>query len=127
MRVFVSHGARDSWLAKQIARCIGELGVDTFLDAYDIETGDDIESRIWKGLSVSDELLVLLTPMSDRRGWVWMEIGAARASGKRVSAVLYGITVDDLEREHGAGPLVRQLARHLNDIDSYFDELKRRR
>jgi hypothetical protein len=47
LRVFVSHGARDTWIAKQIARCIHDLGVDTFIDAYDIETGDDIEKNAY--------------------------------------------------------------------------------
>jgi hypothetical protein len=125
--VFVSHGAGDTWIAKQIARCIGDLGIQTFLDAYDIETGDDIESRISEGLRTCDELLVLLTPMSHRRAWLWMELGAARLSGKRVSVILCAIAVEDLDREYGAGLLLRQLSRNLNDIDVYFNELNRRR
>ena len=126
MKVFISHGARDMWIAKQIGRCINDVGAQIFLDAYDLATGDDIESRIWANLKGCDELLALFTPQSDRRGWVWMEIGAARAMSKRVAAVLYGVTVADLEREHGAGPILRLLARDLNEIDLYFDELRAR-
>jgi hypothetical protein len=114
------------WIAKQISRCITDAGALSFLDAYDLATGDDIESRIWENLKVCDELVALFTPQSDRRSWVWMEIGAARAMNKRVSAVLYGLTVEDLEREHGGGSVLRLLARNLNEIDLYFDELRAR-
>ncbi len=39
--VFVSHSSRDTWVAKQIAREIGQAGAETFLDAASIEVGDD--------------------------------------------------------------------------------------
>ena len=48
--VFVSHSAKDRWIAKQIAACIEErgrkYGVRTFLDEKDIEGGESIPESI---------------------------------------------------------------------------------
>ena len=128
MKVFVSHGYRDMWIARQIARCIGDTGADTFLDTYDIVTGDDFETRIKGGLAQCDELLALFTPLSIRRAWVFMEIGAAWMQNKRVSAVLYGLTLRDFEAESasGAGLLASRHVRDLNDFDHYVTELTAR-
>jgi hypothetical protein len=111
-----------------MARCIGDLGADSFLDAYDIVTGDDFETRIKDGLAGCDELVALFTPMSMRRAWVFMEIGAAWVQGKRVSAMLYGLTLRDFEGEAatGAGLLASRHVRDLNDFDHYLSELKTR-
>ena len=128
MRVFVSHGSQDQWVAKQMARCIADIGCGTFLDAHDIDTGDDFETRIKDGLEQCDELLAFFSPFAVRRAWVFMEIGAAWMREKRVSAVLHGLTLSDLDGESGpgAGLLSRRHVRDLNDFDRYLDELKQR-
>ena len=126
--MFVSHGARDTWIARQMARCIGDAGAATFIDAYDLATGDEFEGRIKDGLARSDELLALFTPLSIRRAWVFMEIGAAWIQNKRVSAMLYGVTLRDFEGEMatGAGLLASRHVRDLNDFDRYLSELESR-
>jgi hypothetical protein len=42
VRVFVSHGSHDTWIAKQMARCIEACDATTFVDVYDIKTGDEL-------------------------------------------------------------------------------------
>jgi hypothetical protein len=128
MKVFISHGARDAWIARQMARCIADLGAGTFIDIYDIATGDEFETRIRHGLAECDELLALFTPLSIRRAWVFMEIGAAWVQGKRVSAILYGLSLQDFDSEPatGAGLLAQRHVRDLNDFDQYLRELKNR-
>ena len=44
--VFVSHSARDTWVARQIAEQIRKCGAKPFLDEADIEVGDDFEQEI---------------------------------------------------------------------------------
>ena len=124
--MFLSHGARDAWIARQMARCVIEAGAETFLDVYDIETGDDFEERIRDAVINCDELLALFTPFSMRRAWVFMEIGAAWAQGKRVSAILYGMTIKDFDTDNatGAGLLKTRHVRDLNDFDQFLRELE---
>ena len=55
-----------------------------------------------------------------------MEIGAAWGQGKRVVAVLYGVSVKELENTGGRGVLEDINVVELNKIDDYLTELSRR-
>jgi nucleoside 2-deoxyribosyltransferase len=124
-RIFISHGWADRWVALQIERHVREIcGCDTFIDVYDVKKGDDIESRIFDELPRCDELVVLLTPWSVDRNWVWVEMGAARALGKRVIAVLYQVRLEDIDASKGGVTFLRSKnVLEINDLDAYFDEL----
>lgn len=128
MRIFISHGSHDSWVARQIERCIRECGASTFLDINDLETGDAFKARIKDEIKASDELVALLTPFSRRRSWLWNEIGLAWGLGKRIVAITYGMEMSDLDREGegGRGVLEGYHFRPLNQFDEYLTELKRR-
>jgi hypothetical protein len=124
--VFVSHGSHDTWIARQMARCIGDCGVETFIDAYDIKTGDRWEDVLITELDRASELAVMFTPFSRSRAWVWMEIGAALRGRKRVVPFFYGMTMRDLEKQGTVWPLSGTYARGLNDFDVYLAELRER-
>jgi hypothetical protein len=64
MKVFLSHSSRDKWAARRIAEEIERLGVDTFLDEKDIETGMSIDTAIHASLRECEDVLVLLSPVS---------------------------------------------------------------
>ena len=127
-RVFISHGTQDEWVANQIGLRIKQAcGAEYFLDAKDIAKGDEIEAVIFRELPRCDELVALLTPWSVHRNWVWVDIGAARALDKRIVAVLYGLTLQELEQVRGGkaclGPT--NIAQ-LNEFDKYLEELQSR-
>lgn len=126
-RIFVSHGWSDRWVAEQIARRLRAIDIDVFIDVFDIEKGDDIEGRIFQELPNCDELLALLTPWSADRNWVWVEIGAARGLGKRVVAVLYGLSLQSLDSDKGGRAFLgsKNIA-DINDLDAYFSEVEQR-
>jgi len=75
--VFISHSATDAWTAKRIAEQIEVCGAHTFLDEAHISVGEDFEEHILNALDSANELLVILTPWSLTRPFVWSEIGAA--------------------------------------------------
>jgi len=97
------------------------------LDVVDIEVGDDVDVRIWEGLRRCSELMVLLTPISIDRRWIWIEIGGAWAQGKRVVGVVQGMSVDELLRQVDV-PLAlrRKDLVDINEVDRYLGQLKRR-
>ncbi len=68
--VFVSHSARDTWVARQIADQIIKCGARPFLDEADIEVTDDFEEVILEFLGKADELVVLMTPWALDRPYV---------------------------------------------------------
>jgi hypothetical protein len=95
MKVFISHSSRDRWAARRISADLEKLGVDTFLDEKDIETGESIDETISVHLKDCDECLLLLSPASLKSHWVLIEIGGAKALGKRLVPMLH-IGVNDM-------------------------------
>jgi hypothetical protein len=126
-RVFVSHGAADSWIARQIARCVAEAGAVPFLDEDGIPKGADFKRVIHREISQSQELIALFTPWSAKRSWVWIEIGAAWGQGKPVIAVFQGMGVNDLE-DSGQGRAILEDINvlQLNDLEIYMAQLSGR-
>lgn len=100
-QVFITHSSRDAWVAKQIAFHIQQCGALSFLDQFDLHYGDDFEEEILKAVDLSSEQLILLTPWSKARPYIWMEMGAFRQSRKRIVVVLYGLTSQEIVGEEG--------------------------
>jgi sulfopyruvate decarboxylase TPP-binding subunit len=69
MKVFISHSSTDKWIARQISMHLAAIGIDSFLDEKEIETGDSIDEAIQTHLADCDELLMLLSPR------LWRAIG----------------------------------------------------
>ncbi len=124
----MSHAARDEWIARQIASHLQKRGAKTFLYEIDVESGDDFESELVSALRRCTELLVLITPASVDRYYVWMEIGAALVQKKRVTAILYPWTFDELVTEKKNIPVLirRTIALNINDVERYFEEFSAR-
>ncbi|MCG8360750.1 MAG: toll/interleukin-1 receptor domain-containing protein [Kiloniellales bacterium] len=126
-KIFISHSSADTWVAKQIADHIRRCGAECFLDEADIDHGDDFESRILEAAQESSELLVLLTPWATNRPYVWLEMGVFWGSGKRIVAVLHGLSAKDLARDERAPIMLKRTDLvSLNEIDTYFEQLKAR-
>jgi TIR domain len=121
MKIFISHSSHDKWIARKISEELNERGFETFLDEKDIKTGESIDKAIRKHLTECDELLLLLSPQSKASTWVFMEIGGARALQKGVATILINLGANDVP-----APLNEALVRELNEIDRYYEELKRR-
>lgn len=127
IKVFISHSSKDTWVALQIAHHAEACGATTFLDEADVEYGDDFEDRILEATRSSHELLVLLTPWSLQRPYIWLEIGAMWGQGKRIVGVLHGLTASDLVAQQGTPALLKRIDLvELNRIDSYFEQLRGR-
>lgn len=126
-KVFISHGKPDTWLAAQVARCARDSGASTFLDETDISKGDNFKQIIHREIAESQELIVIFTPWSVQRFWVWIELGAAWSQGKRIVAVFYGLKVSDLEERGESKTILEDInILDINDLNKYFDELRKR-
>jgi hypothetical protein len=126
-QVFISHSSIDTWVARQLSRHVVDCGAITFLDEADIEYGDDFEERILAAARASEELLVLLTPWSIKRPYIWLEIGAVWGQGKRIVGILYGLTTSELVAQDGTPALLKRIDLvEINKIDVYLDQLKKR-
>jgi hypothetical protein len=125
-RLFMSHGGNDRWVARQIRDKLSAPGVLCFLDAVDIEVGDNFRAIILDEIERCNELLVLLTPSSLQRAWVFAEVGAAITKGKTVVAIRFGLEMEELHRR-GIVSLVgdRQIL-ELDMVDTYIHAVNNR-
>jgi hypothetical protein len=121
MKVFISHSSSDSWVAEKIRDDIIAIGIEVFLDTKDVETGDAFDDVIRQRVIDADEMVMLVSPTALKSFWVMMEVGAARYLGKRLVPILINVSPNELPQ-----PINRHLARDLNQIDRYYEELKRR-
>jgi TIR domain-containing protein len=126
-RIFISHAGRDTWIAKRIAQELKALGAYPFLDEAEVAIGQEFEPRILEFLDEADEFLVLLTPWSLSRPYVWAEMGIAWGRRIPIIGVLYGLSTEELQ-DHDGVPVF--LKSHnlieLNDFDKYLGELAKR-
>jgi hypothetical protein len=120
-QVFVSHATADKWIARVLCEKLEAAGAVTFRDDRDIDGGDDIPDRLREEIERSQELVVLLTPQSVSRPWVFLEVGAAWFRGLRIVAVRYHIEVDAI-----AATIKSKKSIDLNERDEYLAEVGRR-
>lgn len=122
--IFISHSGPDTWVAKQIAREIEARGATSFLDEAHVDVGADFEEDILSVLERADELVVLLTPWSLDRPYIWAEIGAAWGRRIPIVALLLGLTGAELQIRPGVPVLLKKRdLLQLNDIDVYLGQL----
>jgi hypothetical protein len=122
----MSHGGNDKWVARQIRDRLSLPHIDCFLDATDIELGDNFRAVILQEIERCDELLVLLTPSSLQRAWVFAEVGAAIAKGRRIVAIRFGLEMEELHRRGVVSLLGDTQIIELDMVDSYIDAVTSR-
>jgi hypothetical protein len=118
----------DTWIALQVAKELKAFGVETFVDAADIQTGDELDDVIRDELINSDEFVVILHPDVLSSPFVQLELGAAWGQKMRIVGLLYRMTAEDIT----SGPrtpvqLKKVLLRDLNtEFPKYVREVRRR-
>lgn len=125
-RVFVSHGGNDRWVARQIRERLPASYVDCFLDAIDIDLGDNFRTVILEEIERCNELLVLLTPSSLQRAWVLAEVGAALSKGRRVVAIRFGLEMEELHRRGIVSLIGDTQIIELDNVDDYIEAIVKR-
>ncbi len=126
-KVFISHAGIDSWVAKQIELQIKKTGAITFMDAANIDIGDKFEENMETELRDSKELVVLITPWSLDRPYIWLEIGGAWMLKLRIIVVLYGISIEEVSKNAKIPILIKEKdIVEINNLDAYFDQLQKR-
>lgn len=100
---------------------IEALGARIWLDKHAIKGGDEVRKKITQGIRGSSELVVLLSPESQKSRWVSDEVGWALGQRKHVTPILHYIRPEDMMEQ-----LQDRKAIPLNDFDSFLIELKQR-
>ena len=96
-RVFFSHGGEDTFMVEDyFGPKVRASGAEVFIDNGAISYGDDFREEVFRELQRCDELLILLTPSSVKRPWIYAELGASIVRSARVVAIRYGVSEEEL-------------------------------
>jgi TIR domain len=91
-RVFLSHSSKDLWISERMKEKLEEVGVEVWLDAYDLPGGENVIDRIKVGLKSATECVILWSPASRDSEWVRHEAGLADGYGMSIVFVLLHTT-----------------------------------
>lgn len=126
-RLFFSHGGDDTYVVEHFLKPkVESSGAKVFLDAGQIQYGDDFRQMILEELTQCEELLVLFTRSSLRRPWVLAEVGATLIRSKRIVAMTYGPTEAELQDLGVLSLLGTKSLLKLEDFDNYINQLHAR-
>jgi hypothetical protein len=119
-RVYISHSAKDSELAKDLARRLKEAGVEAVFPPSEAETSRGMRAMIHQYMRESDEVIVLLTDNAADSYWVSYGMGMADSLDKRLTPVVVNLGVEQLL------PMVGKNFIKYADLPKYISSLKRR-
>jgi hypothetical protein len=85
--LFISHSSVDSEFAKRLAKDLRELGLEVWLDAFDIPPDADWNASIQQALGRATQLLVVWSKSSVISSEVFAEVYRAWAEGKPIIQV----------------------------------------
>ena len=123
-RVFFSHGSGDKYIVENfLSPELEKSGAGVFLDSGEINFGDDYREIIISELKECDELIVFLTQSSKERPWVFAEIGATIIRSKRIVAMIYGTTEEELQKLGILSLLGTSHLLRLDDYEEYINQL----
>jgi hypothetical protein len=120
LNAFISHHHDDEGIARLIANDLSDCGAATFLAEQNLSPGQSIHDGIGNRLRWCDHLVLLLSQKSLTSPWVFVELGAAWARGKRIVP----ITVNFNPKEAPAFLSGLQCI-DLKDIGVYYEEIRR--
>jgi hypothetical protein len=134
LHVFLSHNRHDQATAVKLAAQLRLIGVDVWLDAWEIRPGDSIPGKVSQALAAVDTVIVLWSTHAAGSPWVEAELATAinrrMAEGLRVIPVLLDETdlpallrpLKWLRLDDHDGPL--EIASRIADLDSQAAVLK---
>lgn len=130
--IFISHASTDKTVAnilKQEIEAVFGDGVEVFVSSIpgSIEPGSDWLDEIQKKLNDATIFIVLITPISINRPWIWFEIGASWLKMSEKKRKIYPLCAPEIDLGSLPEPLSRLQALSLGkteDIRLFFKSLR---
>ncbi len=119
--VFISHATSDGEFARAVQAEIERVfanGVTVFCTSSPgaIPTGSDWLQTIEARLQTAQSVIVLVTPVSVERPWVWFELGATWEKSRDGACKIYPVCVAEVQLSDLPAPLDRLQALSLGKV-----------
>lgn len=118
--IFVSHSSKDKNTIILFASQLNYLGIDVWLDDWELETGDILDKRIENAISRSRYLGIAITPAFVKSEWCNKELKIALSKEKKYSEKVVLPLI--FQKTKMPALLIRERS-HLIFYDNYFTEL----
>jgi hypothetical protein len=86
--IFLCHSSADKSFVRQLAADLWELGVQVWLDEWELRPGDSLHGSIGRALEETKFVGVVLSPQAVRSKWVRKELNQALARETRSDATV---------------------------------------
>jgi hypothetical protein len=111
-RLFISHASSDGDFANAVKQEIEKVfanGVDVFCTSSPgtIAAGADWLNEIEARLATAQAVIVIITPVSIERPWLWFEVGATWSKGRAGNCRIYPLCAPEIELSSLPSPLDR--------------------
>jgi hypothetical protein len=119
-KIFLISAQKDADLVIDLTQRLERAGIKVL--SKKTQASEVMNHWIRRSLGESDEVFVLLTGNSLDNAWVTLVLGAALGLHKPITAIVAGVSEDELLHKVGFA------ARHIKyaDFDKYISELHRR-
>lgn len=109
LQVFISYRKLHELFAESLARRLGDEGIVTWFDKWDILAGDSVPGEIEKGLQESIAFIPILTADYQQGTWATEELQSAIAKRTETDFNIIPVLLENCERP--------ELVRHLRYVD----------
>lgn len=131
--VFISHATSDKEFANAVKQEIEKVfanGVSVFCTSSPgaIPAGNDWLSEIEQRLAVTQAIIVIITPVSIERPWLWFEVGASWSKSKADQCHIYPLCAPEVDISSLPAPLDRLQALSMGkaiDLKLLFEALSK--
>jgi TIR domain len=86
--IFLSHNSEDKPTVRRLAQSLNQLGIDAWLDEWELEVGDSLRRSVGAALEKSQYVGVIITPAFLQSEWCMRELDQALAREQRQRAKL---------------------------------------
>lgn len=129
--IFISHASSDGEFARVIQEEIervfaNDINVFCTSSSNSIALGKDWLAEIESNLSKAQAIIVIVTPISIEKPWLWFEVGATWLKGRSGQCVIYPLCVAEVELKDLPAPLNRLQALSMSkgtDLKIFFEQL----
>lgn len=130
-KLFISHASSDAEFANAVKQEIEKVfanGVDVFCTSSPgtIQVGADWLQDIESKLAATQAVIVIVTPVSIERPWLWFELGATWSKGRAGTCKIYPLCAPEVNMGELPSPLDRLQALSMGktpDLKRLFEAL----
>jgi hypothetical protein len=123
-KLFISHASEDKdRFVLRFAERLRELGIDAWLDKWEMKPGDSLVQKIEEGIEGATAFLIVLSERSVTKPWVRHELDIGVVKMIEDKTRLIPVVIDGCRIPASLQPLLQIRVKGLADLDAAVDDV----